>query len=322
MRGRFAPSPSGWVHVGNALAGLLAWLSVRRQGGTMVWRLEDLDPPRVLAGAGAAAQQDMAWLGLDWDESPELGGPHPPYAQSDCSPLYDAALERLAAAGRLFPCHLSRKELQSIASAPHGADGSPPYPPELRPRDLPADWYASTAGDAALRFRVEDREESFHDLVQGEIRENPAVTVGDFVLRRRDGLYAYQLAVVVDDIRMGITEVVRGCDLLDSTARQMQLLQALGGPIPVYAHIPLVLNSAGEKLSKRDDALTLASLRDVGIVPEALVGWLAHAVGLRDSPRPCPAAALVADFGWRRLRQAAITLPDDPRFIAELLATT
>jgi glutamyl-tRNA synthetase len=271
-----------------------------------------------MPGAAAAAQRDLAWLGLDWDESPERGGPYPPYAQSECGAIYDAALARLAAAGRLFPCHLSRKELQSIATAPHGHDGAPPYPAELRPRDLPADWLTAAAGDAALRFMVEDREERIVDRVQGEIIENPARTVGDFVLKRRDGLYAYQLAVVVDDIRMGITEVVRGCDLLDSTARQVQLIRALGGTPPVYAHIPMVVNAAGEKLSKRDAALTLAAIREAGVAPEALCGWLAHAVGLRDTPAPCPAATLIADFDWRRIRRESITLPPDAEFVARM----
>lgn len=322
VRGRYAPTPSGLVHVGNALAGLLAWASVRRQGGTFVWRLEDLDPPRVLPGAAAAAQADLAWLGLDWDESPETGGPFPPYDQSGSGAIYDAALAGLATAGRLFPCTLSRKELASIATAPHGPDGSPPYPASQRPAGLPADWYArfqtEARADAALRFMVAPGEVAFTDAVQGRCSQDVAATVGDFILKRRDGLYAYQLAVVVDDLRQGITEVVRGCDLLDSTARQIQLIEALGGRPPRYAHIPLVLNAAGEKLSKRDQALTLQSLRQAGVKPEALLGYLAAAIGLRPDARPVGAAALAADFAWSRVHPAAITLPPDTELLARL----
>jgi glutamyl-tRNA synthetase len=314
-RGRYAPSPTGPVHVGNARSALAAWLSVRRRGGTFVWREEDLDPPRVIPGMAAEQRADLAWLGLDWDEGPDAGGPYGPYRQSQRSALYEAALAELAAAGRLFPCRRSRRDLAALASAPHGPDGLPPYPAAWRPRRLAADWFAALGRaprpDAALRFRAGAREVRFADRVQGAQRERVDLTAGDFVLKRRDGLYAYQLAVVVDDLRMEIDEVVRGADLLASTARQAQLLAALGGRRPAYAHVPLVLGADGEKLSKRDPALTLGGLRAAGAAPAQVTGYLAWSLGLLAAPRACQPADLVADFDWRRIGRADFALPAD-----------
>jgi glutamyl-tRNA synthetase len=317
-RGRYAPSPTGRLHVGNARTALAAWLSVRSRGGTFVWRLEDLDPPRVVPGVAAAQREDLAWLGLDWDEGPDVGGPFAPYVQSQRSAFYEAALRRLATAGRLFPCRLSRRDLAAMASAPHGAEEAP-YPAALRPRDLDPDWFVGGEGsvgrsDAALRFRVDTEPVTFVDRVQGLITERVDLTVGDFVLRRRDGLWAYQLAVVVDDLAMEIDEVVRGADLLASTARQIQLIRALSGAPPAYAHVPLLLDAEGGKLSKRDDSLTLGSLRAAGVRPEALTGYLAHSLGLLDRSEPCRPADLVTAFAWEsigRADRAGWALPAD-----------
>src|SRR5688572_4550032 len=197
-RGRYAPSPTGMIHVGNARTALAAWLSVRSRGGAFVWRLEDLDPPRVVPGMAEAQIEDLVWLGLDWDEGPDAGGPHAPYVQSRRYAFYEDALKRLAEAGRLFPCRLSRKDLQAMASAPHGGEEAP-YPAALRPAGLGPDWFerlcAADRPDAALRFLVDDRPVSFTDRVYGPITERVDLAVGDFVLKRRDGLYAYQLAV-------------------------------------------------------------------------------------------------------------------------------
>lgn len=339
-RGRFAPSPTGPMHVGGARTALAAWLAVRSRNGALVWRVEDLDPPRVIPGMAEAHLRDLAWLGLDWDEGPDRNGPHAPYVQSARGPLYQAALARLAEAGRLFPCRVSRKDLQTLATAPHGAlheIGEAPYPVHLRPADLPADWFQylfpgppdaersiqekrplggersarSAPPDAAIRFRVESAPVVFRDRVQGEIAERVDLAVGDFVLRRRDGLWAYQLAVVVDDLAMGIDDVVRGADLLASTARQIQLIRALGGTPPAYAHVPLLVNARGEKLSKRDAGLTLGSLRDEGIAPERVVGYLAWSLGLSPEPRACRPEDLLPLFTWKRIGQDAWRLPDD-----------
>lgn len=305
-RGRYAPTPSGWLHLGNARTALAAWLSIRAQGGAFVWRLEDLDGPRTVAGMAQAAEEDLRWLGLDWDEGPQpVGGPFAPYVQSQRAELYEEALERLAQAGRLFPCRVSRADLANLATAPHGREGTPPYPAPLRPKDLAPDWFeamrADPRSDAALRFRVDSEPVSFVDRLCGPVTERVDETVGDFVLKRRDGVYAYQLAVVVDDLGMGITEVVRGRDLLDSTARQIQLIQALGGSVPEYAHLPLVVNAEGEKLSKRDDASRVRALRGQGIAPEVVVGRLGASLGLLDRPEPCRAEELIPLFEWGKV---------------------
>jgi glutamyl-tRNA synthetase len=230
--------------------------------------------------------------------------------QSERSAFYEEALARLAAAGRLFPCRRSRKDLQAIASAPHGPEGSAPYHAAFRPERLDPDWFEQRP-DAAIRFLVHDRPVEWIDRVYGRQIERVDQTVGDFVLKRRDGLYAYQLAVVVDDLLMGIDEVVRGADLLDSTARQIQLIEALGGAPPAYAHVPLVVHAQGEKLSKRDAGLTLRSLRRAGVRPEALAGHLGWSLGILDRPEPCPAAELAARFSWEKVGKETWVLPED-----------
>jgi glutamyl-tRNA synthetase len=313
-RGRLAPSPTGLVHLGNARTALATWLSVRAAGGTLVWRLEDLDRARVVPGLAAAAEEDLTWLGLDWDESPSLGGPHGPYAQSARIARYERALDRLLAARRIFPCELSRKDLEGIASAPHAreGEGAPVIP---RPRDLPPQWLedlrAGRGAALAVRFAVEPREIVFADRVFGVMRERVADTTGDFVVRRRDSVFAYQLAVVVDDIEMEIDEVVRGADLLESTARQIELIEALHGVRPAYAHVPLVRNCRGEKLAKRDGGLTLRSLRDAGIAAEQVAGYLASSLGLLDRPLACTPGDLVARFHWPSVRRDDLVLPAD-----------
>lgn len=315
IRGRYAPSPTGATHLGNARTALLGWLSARHQGGAFIWRLEDLDQPRMVEGAAAAALEDLVWLGLDFDEGDHGQGPFPPYAQSQCSPFYEAALEQLAANQHTFPCRLSRRDLASAASAPHRAEIAEPYPSHLRPRELGDNWYQElrslAAPDAAVRFRVDDEEVFFEDHLQGTVNQNLAREVGDFVLKRRDGLYAYQLAVVVDDLRMGINEVVRGSDLLDSTARQIALIRALGATPPAYVHVPLLLAADGNKLSKRDDAISIASLRMAGLQPQQVVGWLAHSAGLSATLRAQHPRELIADFHWSRVCSNDSTLSGD-----------
>ena len=345
-RGRYAPSPTGYLHVGCARTALAAWLSIRRQGGTFVWRVEDLDPPRTVEGTAEAAMEDLAWLGLDWDEGPEAGGsgaggtdaggldaegrdadgseaadpygtngPYGPYKQSQRSTLYESALQHLYDGGRIFPCSYSRKDVRELASAPHGSGGQPPYPASLRPAALEAGWFDAfgrgEGPDAALRFRIADHAVTFEDRMQGEVTERVSETVGDFVLKRRDGLYAYQLAVVVDDLLMQVTEVVRGTDLLDSTARQLQLIDALGGRRPAYAHIPLVVRHNGDKLSKRNDDIKLSALRNRGAASEALCGYLGYSLGLLEAPRRCTPHDLIPRFDWAAIPDEPWPLPDD-----------
>ena len=321
VRGRYAPSPTGRLHVGSARTALAAWLSVRARGGVFVMRVEDLDGPRTVPGMAEAILEDLAWLGIDWDAGPARGGPHGPYTQSERFHLYEAALDRLHGLERLFPCRHSRKDLQRLATAPHGGGGVPPYPAALRPNGLEPGWFdahRNGASDAALRFLVHDRPVTFEDRVYGILTEPVHETVGDFVLKRRDGVYAYQLAVVVDDLMMGITEVVRGEDLLASTARQIQLIDALGGARPAYGHVPLVVNAEGQKLSKRDQSLTLASLRAAGVRPEALVGYLGYSLGLLPEPAPCTPADLIPHFAWHRIAKEPWRLPER---LADVLAS-
>jgi glutamyl-tRNA synthetase len=297
MRGRYAPSPTGEIHLGNASTALVAWLSARSRGGAFVMRLEDLDGPRLLPGAAERIAADLRWLGLDWDEGYDVGGPYAPYVQSARLDRYRGALERLKAAGRVYPCFCSRRDIAAAASAPQQPGDETPYPGTCRERtDAPPDRRP------AWRFRVDPGSpSSFDDAIFGRF-EAPLPT--DFVVWRNDGTPAYQLAVVVDDAAMGITEVVRGEDLLVSTLRQLALYHALGLPIPAFAHAPLLLGADGVRLSKRHEGTSLARLREAGHRPEAVVARLAAWLGLRSDPSPLDARALVADFDLGRVRKA------------------
>lgn len=280
VRGRYAPSPTGPLHLGNVRTALLAWLQTRLSGGTFVLRMEDLDRPRTVPGSAEQILDDLRWLGLDWDEGPDVGGPHGPYVQSERDALYAEALLQLEAQGRVFRCWCSRKDIAEASSAPHG--GSPVYPGtcrDLGPDEVAAVQAAKPGKMPAWRYRAEEGEIVVHDLLCGEYRQNLREEVGDFVLRRADGLFAYQLAVVVDDIAMGITDVVRGADLLESTPRQIALFRALGAPLPRFWHVPLMVDAAGARLSKRDGSESLQALRAAGWTPERVVGALATSLG-------------------------------------------
>lgn len=278
MRGRYAPSPTGPLHRGNAQTALLAWLQARLWGGAFVMRVEDLDEVRAQSEHAAGLLVDLAWLGLDWDEGPDVGGPCGPYTQSERTTIYDDALERLRAAGLAYPCACSRRDIREAAGAPHGP--LPVYPGTCRGLSLEAVRQARPDRQAAWRFAVDAREVRVQDVLAGEVVQRLDEEVGDFVIKRSDGLFAYQLAVVVDDILMGVTDVVRGADLLDSTPRQIALFEALGAEPPRFWHVPLVLDEDGHRLSKRDGASSIAALREAGMAPEALVGELAFGAGL------------------------------------------
>lgn len=314
VRGRFAPTPSGHIHLGNARTALVTWLSVRSQHGKLIWRLEDLDLPRNMDGAAEQAIEDLEWLGLTWDEGGGKGGPHSPYAQSERFDIYETALRRLTSIDRLFPCPYSRRQLDVIARAPHsGQEIRKAYPAELRPQGLGLDWYDDYASktDFAFRFKVEPGIVRFEDELFGSQEENVAVSLGDFILKRRDSIYAYQLAVVVDDIAMGITEVVRGNDLLDSTARQIQLIKALGGIVPTYLHVPMLLNPDGEKLSKRNKAIELGQLRDAGLHPDQIIGYLAESLGLIERRKKMSADELLTLYSSRKIKTTDHIIEND-----------
>jgi glutamyl-tRNA synthetase len=290
LSGRYAPTPSGRLHLGNARTALLAWLWARALGGRFVLRVEDLDPQRSRAEHEREQLADLYWLGLDWDEGPDVGGPHGPYRQSERGSIYERALARLDT----FDCTCTRRELREATLAPHGRE--PVYPGTCRHGP------AHPERPRSARWRVPPGIASFDDAVFGQASEDVAAEAGEFVLRRSDGAWAYQLAVVVDDAAMGITHVLRGADLLPSTARQVLLQHALGLPTPRYAHAPLVLGPDGDKLSKRHGAPELAELRQGGADPQRVVAALARSVGLLPADvRRVEARSLVEGFDVARL---------------------
>jgi glutamyl-tRNA synthetase len=289
-RGRFAPSPTGPLHLGNARTALLAWLAARRAGASFVMRVEDLDGPRVKPGLEARILGELRWLGLDWDEGPDVGGARGPYRQSERSSRYAAALAQLRSAGVAYPCFCSRAEIAAASQAPHGpGDEGPRYPGTCRDLPAPEVEERSRRRAPAWRFRVPEGPVAFVDGVHRPCSFDVAEGSGDFVVMRADGIAAYQLAVVVDDAAMGIEEVVRGDDLLPSTARQLLLYRALGLAPPRFAHVPLVVGEDGQRLAKRHGALSLGELRERGADPRAVVGLLAALSGLaREGERVSP----------------------------------
>jgi len=308
-RGRFAPSPTGDLHLGGARTALAAWLAARAAGGAYVVRVEDLDGPRVVPGAEERILEDLAWLGLDWDEGPDAGGPHAPYRQSLRLARYDAAVERLLAEGRAFRCWCSRAEVARAAAAPHGpADDGPRYPGTCRALPTPPPNDLRYRRRPSVRLRVDAEEIAFVDGVHGRTVEDPAATIGDFVIRRADGIPAYQLAVVVDDAAMAISDVVRGDDLVGSTARQLVLYRALGATPPRFAHVPLVLGPDGARLSKRHGSISVRALRDRGRSREAVVGLLASTLGLVPAGTGCAPRDLVSAFALDRILRSPTTL--------------
>ena len=312
VRGRFAPTPSGRMHLGNVFAALVAWLSARAAGGEMVLRIEDLDPRAASRERAEALIEDLRWLGLDWDEGP--------YWQSERGEVYRDALAQLEAAGLTYPCFCSRAELHA-ASAPHASDGTPVYAGTCR--NLPADEVTRRAAlrPPATRLRAPGAADpagtiEFLDLHYGAHREVLAHECGDFLVRRSDGVVAYQLAVVVDDALMGVTQVVRGRDLLGSCARQIYLAGLLGFEAPQYGHVPLLVAPDGRRLAKREKDLDLGALRGRGVSAERIVGTLAAAAGLADPGCEATPAELVGAFSWSLLRREDIVVDD--AFLAQL----
>lgn len=293
MRGRYAPTPSGYMHLGNARTALIAWLQSRSAGGTFLLRMEDIDKPRCKPEYAAALLQDLHWLGLDWDEGPDIGGPYAPYTQSERLNAYEEALTKLSERGWLYPCTCTRAKLQAIASAPHGLSSEGPSYPGICKHNPPA--AALLNQPHSLRFALPDRAIQYEDGHRGMQFFAPGAG-GDFVVKRSDGIVGYQLAVVVDDAAMAVTDVLRGDDLLDSTPRQLLLFEALGCTAPRYAHVPLLYGSDGRRLSKRHGSVTIRELAGRGVPAERIVGYLAYWSGLIDRPEPAKPHELISAF--------------------------
>ena len=298
--GRFAPTPSGRMHLGNVFAALIAWLSVRSRGGSLVLRMEDLDTQRTSEENAQILREDLRWLGLDWDlETPP---------QSQRSPVYDRYFEKLMDLGLLYPCYCTRSQLHNV-NAPHQSDGTYVYPGTCRSLATPP-----AGRKPAWRVMVPDRDYEILDMGQGLYRQNLQQECGDFVVRRADGVYVYQLAVTVDDGEAGVTEVVRGMDLLGSAPRQMYLQELLGFQNPAYGHVPMLMAADGRRLSKRDRDMDLGYLRS-RISAEKLIGVLAYAAGLIDTPRSISARELAGEFSWEKLRREDVYLDSMSLFV-------
>ena len=290
--GRFAPTPSGRMHLGNVFAAMAAWLSIRSQDGELVLRMEDLDIQRTSPEKAAVLREDLRWLGFDWDRET--------VPQSQRTKVYDEYFQQLKEQGLLYPCYCTRAQLHDV-NAPHLSDGTYVYPGTCR--NLTAVPYRIPA----WRLKVPQRQIRLTDRNMGEYCQELSTQCGDFVVRRSDGMYVYQLAVVVDDGEAGVTEVVRGVDLLPSAPRQMYLQELLGFETPQYGHVPLLIAPDGRRLSKRDQDMDLGYLRQ-HYTPQQLLGSLACAAGLMDTPKAVSARELIGEFSWEKLKKETICL--------------
>ncbi|MBQ9414650.1 MAG: tRNA glutamyl-Q(34) synthetase GluQRS [Clostridia bacterium] len=307
IKGRFAPSPSGRMHLGNVFCALIAWLSAKSAGGEMLLRIEDLDTARCKEEYTQMLLDDLRYLGLTFDEGEGVGGASAPYQQSKRTEYYEAVLARLRETGNVYPCFCSRDELHA-ASAPHATDGRVLYAGTCR--SLTAEEIAekSAIRSPALRLHTPDDTVAFDDRHFGRITGALQSEWGDFILRRSDGLFAYQLAVTADDAAMGVREVVRGRDLLSSTIPQLYLYRLLGVTPPQFAHVPLLLSADGRRLSKRDRDLDMGALRCRYKTPEPLIGKLLCLAGLLDREEALSAEEALSVFSWDRLRTEDIVV--------------
>jgi glutamyl-tRNA synthetase len=301
--GRLAPSPTGVLHLGNARSFLLAWLSIRSRGGRLLLRIEDIDGPRVRSGAIESSIEDLQWLGLDWDGEIQL--------QSSQRARHDQVLADLIGAGFAYPCVCTRKEVEEAASAPHESSVGdvPVYPGTCRGR-----WSSEqqareeTGRDSAIRLAVSEPAIPFEDLFVGHCS---GIIDGDFVIRKRDGTPAYQLAVVVDDADSGVTEVLRADDLLPSTPRQLLLYRHLGAVAPDFAHVPLVVGPDQRRLAKRHGDTSLARYRRQGVAPQQIIGALASSLGWVAAGTPCRPQDLLDRFNLSSIPREPMTWDDD-----------
>jgi glutamyl-tRNA synthetase len=305
--GRLAPSPTGGLHLGHARTFLAAWLFARSCGGRVVLRVEDLDVTRIRPEAIQGAIDDLRWLGLTWDEGPDVSGPRAPYIQTARFALYDEALRRLRENELIYPCTCTRTEIARAASAPHAEDEGPTYPGTCADRRA-TDADTLAGRPFAWRFRVNPGPVSWDDRILGPVAIDPSAVGGDFIVARESVGPAYQLAVVVDDAAMGITQVIRGDDLVSSTPRQILLYRALGLQPPVFGHLPLVHGPDGRRLAKRDGSIKLATLRAAGVEPQHFLAWLAATLGIPSETRAGVPADWVELFALDRIPRSPLTL--------------
>ena len=299
--GRYAPSPTGPLHFGNLRTALIAWLQARLANGRFILRIEDIDLPRTRPGSAEEIVHDLKWLGLDWDEGPDVSGQHAPYTQSERFELYQTAIEYLIKQNKLFTCTCSRKDITQAASAPHEPNRRLIYPGTCRPAESSI-ISTSSKQQTSLRFICPEKHIEFNDVILGKKNYTLHQEVGDFVIKRADGLYSYHLAVVLDDALMGVSDIVRGSDLIDSTAQQILLYQAFGFPIPKHWHIPLVMDeTTGKRLAKRDGALSISHYREQGIDAPTLIGMLAASLNLVEKDSRLSARELLSELTIEQL---------------------
>jgi len=299
IRGRFAPSPSGRMHLGNIYSAVLSWLSARSRSGEWILRIEDLDRQRCRPEYAAQIEDDLLWLGLEWDEGGSRGGSSAPYYQSLRTDIYQHELDKLYDMGLLYPCFCTRADIMA-ASAPHASDGQPVYSGHCRNLSEEERIRMRIVKKPAIRIRVPDADSSFNDGHYGLQTCNILHDCGDFIVQRADGNFAYQLAVVTDDALMGVTEVVRGSDLLQSTHQQIFLFRQLGYPVPHFSHLPLLLSESGARLAKRDKAADMGNLR-IRFSPEELLGIIGFNAGIIDKRQAVSLDELTAEFDWDKL---------------------
>ena len=311
VRTRFAPSPTGRMHLGNAWVAFLNWLWTRQHGGTVILRIEDIDEARCRPAYTEALMEDLSWLGLSWDEGPEKDEAYGPAVQSRRSAFYEEILRRWKEAGEVYPCFCSRARIRQIASAPHPGEAAPQYDGHCRYLSKEEAAEAEKSKKPSWRIRMEDCEISFTDLFRGKETGRLRAGSGDFVLFRADGMIAYQLAASADDGAMGVTHVFRGDDLLESTFGQIYILKKLGYAVPVYAHLPLLIDREGVRLSKRQHGITIEDLRRAGLSPGRILGQLLFWAGAIPAPQEVTAAEALGNISFddcRSLSKRAIAV--------------
>ncbi|EFU39992.1 Glutamate--tRNA ligase [Paenibacillus vortex V453] len=313
IRGRFAPTPSGKMHIGNALTALLGWLQIRSMNGQYILRIEDIDTQRSRQELTVEILRDLEWLGLDWDEGPGRDGDYGPYHQAARQALYEREITKLQHNHLLYPCYCSRADITAASRAPHGiASEGLRYPGTCRYLSEEEATIRKLRKKPSLRMKVPQQRISFIDGIAGA-QSYLLSDGGDFVVCRADDMISYQLAVVVDDALMDITHVLRGADLLDSTPRQLLLYQALGYEPPQFAHTPLMVDAEGRRLAKRTRGLSLSFLRGQGVKPERVIGWLAWTAGLLEKPELVTPADLISLFDLSKIPSSPIKISDETR---------